>query len=158
MVSKVLRYTFQFARRFLKKEDMTGIDIGKEAASIAAFVLDESDETTTSCTKCDQPFGTDFADIKVCVGACERPKFVFHKRCVPERFREEINFICEVCDPSRRDERCYACGKLEPHDILLQETCKHALDTGCDRFVHSQCLQKIGMDEFDCGVCTINVV
>ena len=142
------------AKRILTSQPLHGIDIQLEGAIIASEVVDASEPLNELCSRC----GTALEDkdaVKICNGKC-KPKRTFHKRCLPEVKRNIINFQCQLCNPSLREEYCQKCSrKPQANDTVA--LCMNKSSTGCCRFVHKSCIEP-GRNQYRCGVCTVNVL
>ena len=112
---------FQFARKFLMNEDLTQIDPDCDGPAIAAEIM-ESSTLMNECITCGQ-ICDDTRPYKICCGGCQ-PQRHFHVLCISPKYREDIEFKCQLCDPSRREEYCFKCGEKPDATIL---NCKDKL-------------------------------
>lgn len=147
-------WTMWFAKSILSGSQIQDCIIGYEGGMIASEIMDASEDISNLCAKCGNNLNLqeDIHSIKVCKGNCT-PRRNFHRYCVPESQRTRINFKCEVCDNSNRDDKCYECGKT-PEGIIV--TCTSGTYSGCTRFIHKGCLPD-GSTDYRCGICTVRV-
>ena len=140
---------FQFAKRYLLREDLCDVDPEVHGPAIAADISDCS-SLSTECIKCGMSCGETEDSVqepfRICEGVCN-PSRYFHTRCLSVLARSAENFKCQHCDPSMREEYCFRCGE-KPDDTIIN--CKDM----CESFVHRRCLPK-GMATYRCGICML---
>ena len=125
-------------------EDLTQIDPDCDGPAIAAEIM-ESSTLMNECITCGQ-ICDDTRPYKICCGSCQ-PQRHFHVSCISPKYRGDVEFKCQLCDPSRREEYCFKCGEKPDTTIL---NCKDM----CEAFVHSHC-RPAGMTSYRCGICLL---
>ena len=110
-------------------EDLTQIDPDCDGPAIAAEIM-ESSTLMNECIICSQ-ICDDTRPYKICCGSCQ-PQRHFHVLCTSPKYRGDVEFKCQFCNPSRREEYCFKCGEKPDATIL---NCKDM----CEAFVHSRC-------------------
>ena len=92
----------QFTKHYLERVNMSDIDPETHGPVIAAEIVYCS-SLTTECIKCarkcdgSEPFW-------ICEGSCN-PARHFHKRCISETQIVDSVFKCQICDPTKREEK-----------------------------------------------------
>ena len=125
-------------------EDLTQIDPDCDGPAIAAEIM-ESSTLMNECLSCSQ-ICDDTRPYKIYCGG-HQPQRHFHVICISPKYREDVEFKCQLCNPSRREEYYFICGEKPDATIL---NCKDM----CEAFIHSHC-RPAGMTSYRCGICLL---
>ena len=89
---------------FLSVLDLFNIDPEVEGAVIAGEIIDCS-SLSTECIKCDGACTITGEKSITCHGACN-PHQHFQVCCLPQSQHDKTNYICQICNPSGREDIC----------------------------------------------------
>ena len=142
-------FLFQLARRHLSGQELKNISIIQEGFIIYDEIMMAS-TFSSQCGKCGYKISP--KDLVICHESKCSPIRMFHNKCING---DRLNFVCALCDPSKRDDFCFKTNCEERFDNNSLE-CRHP---GCRRFIHRNCLSS--GDQYvtwDCGICTVAVI
>ena len=140
-------HLFQFAKCFLSYLDLFNIDPEVEGTVIAGEIIDYS-LLSSECINCGGTCMITGEKFLICHGACN-PHRHFHVWCLPQLQHGKTNYICQICNPSGREEFCQNNGGCPDNMILYYKGM-------CEAFTHSRCLPS-GMNQYRCGICMLQV-